>query len=131
VPVTFVWRDPCTNTELEALHSDAFNHAPTDDDWNARLTRLSLGWITARDDDGLVGFVNVIWDGLVHAFILDTAVATRSQHQGIGAQLIAVARSHAAEAGCEWLHVDFDDDLRAFYFDACGFTPTNAGLKHL
>jgi hypothetical protein len=33
--------------------------------------------------------------------------------------------------GCEWLHVDFDDDLRAFYFDACGFTPTNAGLKHL
>jgi hypothetical protein len=26
------------------------------------------------------------------------------------------------------LHVDFDDHLRAFYFDACGFEPTNAGL---
>ena len=34
----------------------------------------------------------------------------------------------AREAGCEWLHVDFDDNLRAFYFTACEFTPTNAGL---
>jgi hypothetical protein len=25
------------------------------------------------------------------------------------------------------LHVDFDDHLRTFYYDACGFTPTNAG----
>ncbi|MDP9242624.1 MAG: hypothetical protein M3O84_05550 [Actinomycetota bacterium] len=32
------------------------------------------------------------------------------------------------DAGCEWLHVDFDDHLRSFHFDACGFTPTNAGL---
>jgi hypothetical protein len=34
-------------------------------------------------------------------------------------------------AGCEWLHVDFEDHLRAFYFDACGFVPTNAGLIEL
>ena len=27
--------------------------------------------------------------------------------------------------------VDFDDDLQPFYFDACGFTPTNAGLMAL
>jgi hypothetical protein len=31
----------------------------------------------------------------------------------------------------EWMHVDFDDHLRPFYFDACGFTPTNAGLIEL
>jgi hypothetical protein len=31
----------------------------------------------------------------------------------------------------EWLHVDFEDHLRGFYFDACGFTPTNAGLIEL
>jgi len=29
------------------------------------------------------------------------------------------------------LHVDFDDDLRSFYFDACGFVPTNAGIVAL
>ena len=26
---------------------------------------------------------------------------------------------------------DFEDHLRAFYFNACGFTPTNAGLIEL
>ena len=42
---------------------------------------------------------------------------------------VAVERSRAA--GCEWLHVDFADHLRGFYLDACGFTPTNAGLIQL
>ena len=42
--------------------------------------------------------------------------------------MIAVAAEHALAAGCEWLHVDFDDHLRPFYFDACGFTPVDAGL---
>jgi hypothetical protein len=37
----------------------------------------------------------------------------------------------APAAECEWLHVDFDDEHRPFYFDACGFTPTNAGLIEL
>ena len=82
----------------------------------------------ARDGEGLVGFVNVPWDGGVHAFILDTLVADRAQHHGVGTRLVAVAASEAKAAGCEWLHVDFEDHLRPFYFGSCGFTPTNAGL---
>ena len=39
--------------------------------------------------------------------------------------------TEAKAAGCEWLHVDFDDDLRALYIDACGFQPTNGGLIEL
>jgi len=35
---------------------------------------------------------------------------------------------HARAAGCELLHVDFDEDLSPFSIDACGFTPTRAGL---
>ncbi|NUP31211.1 MAG: GNAT family N-acetyltransferase, partial [Streptomycetaceae bacterium] len=50
---------------------------------------------------------------------------------GIGAGLVEAAVRGARAARCEWLHVDFDDDLRAFYFDTCGFTPTNAGLIEL
>jgi len=72
--------------------------------------------------------VNVIWDGLVHAWLQDTMVARSHRGTGIATQLVAIAREHAAEAGCEWLHVDFDDELKPFYFEACGFTPTNAGL---
>ena len=42
--------------------------------------------------------------------------------------MVAVAVEHARHAGCDWLHVDFAEELRPFYFDACGFIPTHAGL---
>jgi len=41
---------------------------------------------------------------------------------------VATAVEEARRAGCEWLHVDFEAHLRPFYFDACGFSPTEAGL---
>ncbi len=125
------WRGGFANDETNALHADAFEHGMFDDDWQALVTQHSLGWVTARDGDSLVGFVNVIWDGLVHAWIQDEMVASESRHRGIGVRLIEVARDRAKLAGCEWLHVDFDDHLRPFYFDAAGFTRTNGGLINL
>ena len=130
-PVHLAWRGAFTNDEVDALHAEAFEHAPTGEDWHGRLTRVSLGWVLARDDAGLVGFVNVAWDGGAHAFVLDTAVALRARRAGLGARLVGSAREHAAAAGCEWLHVDFEDALRGFYLDACGFAPTAAGLVRL
>jgi GNAT superfamily N-acetyltransferase len=79
----------------------------------------------------LVGFVNVAWDGAAHAFILDTVVAEGLRRRGVGVQLIAAAADKARAAGCAWLHVDFEGDLRDFYLEACGFTPTDAGLMAL
>jgi GNAT superfamily N-acetyltransferase len=67
----------------------------------------------------------------VHAFVLDTLVSASRRRHGVGTELVAVATREARTAGCEWLHVDFEDHLRGFYFDACGFTPTNAGLIEL
>jgi hypothetical protein len=46
----------------------------------------------------------------------------------VGTRLIALAAEEARAAGCEWLHVDFADHLRAFYVGGCGFRATNAGL---
>ena len=63
-----------------------------------------------------------------HAFLLDTLVTGSHGRQGIGTRLVQVATDGAREAGCEWLHVDFEDHLRSFYFEACQFQPTNAGL---
>jgi ribosomal protein S18 acetylase RimI-like enzyme len=126
--VTYSWRGDLDNAEVNALHAEAFDHPMLKDDWRKQLEKHSLGWVCARDGEELVGFVNVAWDGGVHAFILDTIVAAKASRKGIGTQLVAVAVSKSRAAGCEWLHVDFDDHLRAFYFDACGFTPTNAGL---
>jgi GNAT superfamily N-acetyltransferase len=128
VDVGFHWRGGFTNSELNELHAEAFAHDVLNDDWAGQVERHSLGWVCAREDAGLVGFVNVAWDGGVHAFILDTVVAGPARHRGIGTQLVRVAVDHARATGCEWLHVDFDDHLREFYFEACGFEPTNAGL---
>ncbi|MDC0667960.1 hypothetical protein [Nannocystis radixulma] len=41
------------------------------------------------------------------------------------------ATALVAEAVRQWLHVDFDPHLRDFYFGACTFTPTDAGLIRL
>ncbi|HEY7044538.1 MAG TPA: GNAT family N-acetyltransferase [Nocardioidaceae bacterium] len=130
----FLWRGPFTNEEANRLHAEAFEtRLCTADEWDwERLVRAhSLGWVTARSADELVGFVNVIWDGLVHAWVQDEMVAKSARGAGIGRELIRVAADGARQAGCEILHVDFDDHLQSFYYQACGFTPTNAGLLRL
>jgi ribosomal protein S18 acetylase RimI-like enzyme len=129
--VQLQWRGDFTNEEVNRLHADAFEHRPLDDDWRAVTDRHSLGWVTARQHGELVGFVNLIGDGTVHAWIQDLIVASRARRQGIGVGLLRVATEEARAAGCEWLHVDFDDHLRAFYIEAAGFTPSNAGLIDL
>ncbi len=91
----------------------------------------SLGWVLARDDGLLIGFVNVIWDGLVHAWLQDTMVSARAGRSGIGARLVDVAREGGKDAGCELLHVDFEPHLAKFYIDACGFDPAPAGIMRL
>lgn len=127
--ITYAWRGALANADLNSLHAEGFGHPVADTDWLTRLHAHSLGWVCARRDDGvLVGFVNVAWDGGTHAFLLDTVVAAASRHSGIGAGLVAAAAAGARAADCHWLHVDFEDDLRTFYFDACGFRPTSAGL---
>jgi GNAT superfamily N-acetyltransferase len=126
--ITYKWRGEFDNADLNALHAAGFDHPVLDDDWNAVLRRHSLGWVCAYDGAELVGFVNVAWDGGVHAFVLDTLVRPDHGRQGIGTELVAAARREARQAGCEWLHVDFEPHLRGFYFDSCGFTPADAGL---
>lgn len=129
--ITYEWRGGFENTAINALHAEGFGYRRGDVDWLARVHQHSLGWVCARQGGELVGFVNVVWDGGAHAFILDTVVAAGVRRYGIGTGLIAAAAAHARAAGCEWLHVDFEDHLAGFYFRACGFTPTSAGLISL
>jgi hypothetical protein len=84
VAVVYKWRGSFDNAELNALHAEAFGHRLFDDDWQRQTHRHSLDWVSARSDDALVGFVNVAWDGGVHAFILDAIVSTGARRTGIG-----------------------------------------------
>lgn len=124
------WRGALTDAEMVALVQSHGGRAEAG--WWDQIRQFSLGWVTARLAAGdLVGFVNVAWDGGDHAFLLDTKVAGEYQRRGIATELVRRAAAAAGAAGCEWLHVDFEDGLAPFYFGACGFRPTAAGLIHL
>jgi GNAT superfamily N-acetyltransferase len=126
--VRYEWRAAFANADINGLHAEGFGHDLRDTDWRDRLERHSLGWVCAYEGTRLIGFVNVAWDGGGHAFVLDTLVAHDRRHGGIGRGLVEVAERESRAAGCEWLHVDFAEDLGAFYVGACGFSPTAAGL---
>jgi GNAT superfamily N-acetyltransferase len=126
--VTIEARVPVASAEINALRSVGWPGAGAQD-WD-RVLRHSLGWVTAYSYERLIGFVNVAWDGGSHAFLLDTVVHPAVRRQGIGKHLVERAVAMAREAGAEWLHADFDPELRAFY-EACGFRPTDAGLLAL
>jgi GNAT superfamily N-acetyltransferase len=128
--VVYTWRGTITDDEMVELVASHGGHAVRG--WWDQIQPHSLGWVSARDGDGvLVGFVNVAWDGGDHAFLLDTKTRGTWQRRGIGTELVRRAAHHAKDVGCEWLHVDFQPELAAFYLDACGFRPTDAGLVHL
>jgi ribosomal protein S18 acetylase RimI-like enzyme len=128
--VEYRWRGEATDAELVALVEA--HGGRSEPGWWDQIRPTSLGWVTARRPAGeLVGFVNVAWDGGDHAFLLDTKVASAYQRRGIATLLVAEAVRQAKAAGCVWIHVDFEDRLAPFYFGACGFRPTAAGLIQL
>jgi ribosomal protein S18 acetylase RimI-like enzyme len=117
-----------TSEDLNALFENVWDdHVPAD------LTNVlshSLTNICAYRADKLIGYVNVAWDGGMHAFLLDTAVHREFRRQGIGTKLVEHAIAEVRARGLKWLHVDFEPHLEGFY-RRCGFRFTAAGLIDL
>jgi GNAT superfamily N-acetyltransferase len=121
--------DPYPSDEnLRRLWLKAWNH-PGPPSFQPVLAR-SLAHIGAYEDGRLIGFVNVAWDGGVHAFILDTCVDAEFRGRGIATLMVKQARETASARGAHWLHVDFEPHLHGFYA-RCGFIDTKAGLIRL
>ena len=118
-----------TDDMLRDLWRKAWGDAGPAAGWQHVLAR-SLAHIGAYEGPRLVGFVNVAWDGGVHAFILDTCVDADFQRQGIALRLLKAAEDTARARGAKWLHVDCEPRLTALYRSA-GFRPTEAGLMAL
>jgi GNAT superfamily N-acetyltransferase len=133
IAVELTVRCPIDDAELTALHDLAFGTERRPGDavspWASRLARHSLTWVGATSAGRLVGFVHAAWDGGTHAFVLDTVVHPEYQGHGIGRRLVATVTEEAFARGCEWVHVDYEPALAAFYEQACGFRPTAAGLR--
>jgi GNAT superfamily N-acetyltransferase len=111
--------------DMDTLWTAAWGGAPPTS--IAEILSRSLGHVGAYDGDSIIGFVNIAWDGGIHAFILDTCVHPTFRRQGIGTSLVKAATALARQRGAQWLHVDFEPHLEEFYRN-CGFRPTAAGL---
>jgi hypothetical protein len=121
-------RPALSDVDLNELFSASWpGHQPAS--FEPKLSR-SLTWIAARRGGRLVGDVNVIGDGGVHAFVLDTTVHPDERRRGLGVQLVQAAAAEARAHGAQWLHVDYEPHLESFY-QQCGFRPTAAGLLRL
>jgi len=96
----------------------------------ASVYRHSLCHACAWLDGVFVGYVNVAWDGGVHAFLLDPTVHPDYRHRGIGTALVRAMAEHLKGRGFDWLHVDYRPELEPFY-RGCGFAPSTAGLIRL
>lgn len=128
---TYVWRGQVEDAELSDLHASAFGHPARTEPWGKRLASHSLGWVTARRGDALVGFVNLVTDGGRHVFLVDLIVSPPEQGRGIGRNLVGHGVDGCRGTRAEWLHVDFEAALEPFYLGPGGFRPTPAGLIHL
>ncbi|HET9012604.1 MAG TPA: GNAT family N-acetyltransferase [Gemmatimonadaceae bacterium] len=96
-----------------------------------RVLERSVTYVGAFDeDDVLVGFVYVAWDGGAHAFLLEPMVLPEHRGRGIGTELIRQAAREAGDAGARWLHVVYRPDLERYYA-AAGFRPSHAGMMPL
>jgi GNAT superfamily N-acetyltransferase len=113
------------NDALNALFAASWpDHAWRD--FEPILSR-SLVWVRAHQGERLIGFVHLAWDGGIHAFLLDPTVHPDWRRRGIGSRLVELAVEAARERGLEWVHVDYESHLAAFYA-RCGFRPTGAGV---
>src|SRR5262245_5318510 len=121
--------EPITNDELDRLYVVSWpNHHPPHE-WGPELAHL-LTYACAYSGEELVGFVKLAWDGAQHAFLLEPTVRPDFRRRGIGRELVARVVAVARAKGLDWVHVDFEPQLREFYA-ACGFSQTEAGLIRL
>ncbi len=119
---------PIQNAALNDLFAAAWDDHSVSD-FEAQL-RHSLLYVCAYDGERLIGFVNLAWDGGIHAFLLDTTTHPDYQRRGVGLALVRVAVEAARGRGIKWVHVDYEPHFAEFY-RKCGFGYTEAGLMGL
>jgi GNAT superfamily N-acetyltransferase len=119
---------PSSSDELDGLFGAAWpDHQERD--FRPILDR-ALFYVCAYQAEQLIGFAKVVGDGGVHGFLLDPTVAPGWRRRGIGKKLVKACSGEARRKGIEWLHVDYEPPLKAFY-NSCGFSTTEAGLLNL
>jgi hypothetical protein len=102
-PISYRVSPAITNDALNAL----FASACPDNVWSdfEPVLSRSLAYVCAYQQDRLIGFVNLAWDGGMHAFLLDTTVHPSFDAMGSAASWWHAPRRPPASAGspgCMW-----------------------------
>ncbi len=92
--------------------------------WDGRVEKYKkkLGksylWVACFDNQKLVGYADVVSDGVDDAYIRDVIVQPDYQHRGIGTKLLGMITKRIRSDGIKMVHVIFDPSLEAFYRQA-------------
>src|SRR2546428_2731672 len=84
--IEFGENQPLADAALQDVYRASWGNYP-ERSWQPVLEH-SLGWVAALRDGELVGFVNVAWDGRLHAFLMDPAVRPGLRRHGVGTELV-------------------------------------------
>lgn len=101
--------------------------------WDARIKKLEkivgCTYMTATcyDKDLLVGFVDVLSDGVDDALVRSLVVHPEYQGRGIGLELIRIVVERLKANQIKTINVLFETELTAFYSKA-GFRIVSGGL---
>ena len=106
--------------------------------------RISVGWdgriekykkklgksylcVACFDDSKLVGYADVVSDGVDDAYVRDVIVNPDYQHRSIGTKLLEMISTRIRSDGIKMVHVIFDPSLETFYRKA-NFTIMMSGI---
>jgi GNAT superfamily N-acetyltransferase len=113
-------------------------------DSEIEVLRTSLGWdnttgpfseirkglfahFTARKDGKLIGFIDILSDGIADAFLQDLMVHPDYQNNGIGSEIMKRAIGFIKSKNIKCIQVTFQDHLLSFY-EKFGFYIFKAGI---
>jgi ribosomal protein S18 acetylase RimI-like enzyme len=109
---------PLTGAQIEALRvAVGWDEMPGMYD---QILARSYTHFSVTESSRLIGFVNVISDGIADAFLVDLMIHPDFQHEGLGKALVAHAIGALQADGIRCVEVIFAPELEAFY-RACGF----------
>ena len=87
--------------------------------------------ISAYEGDSLIGYVEVISNGVTDAYIQDLMVHPRMQHQGVGTQLMNMTINEIKKRDIYMVSVIYGEkELKEFY-EKFGFTSMLCGQMEL
>jgi len=116
---------PVTLDEINTLRSSV-GWDLVDETYHQVLGR-GYAHYTVREEGRLVGFVNVLSDGIADAFLLDLVVHNDFQRRHIGTVIVKRAVRDLTEDGIQCIHVTFNPENESFY-KSVGFHIFKAGI---